>query len=393
MPRRKSPAPPPRRERDTGSVVYVERRKRWRARLPREADGIRKESWHLTRDEAEAWIVRELNRAPDSFDPSQTVESYMDYWLRLAGGRWDAQTARRYRYEANAIGATVRGTPLNRVRGDQFAAGQAAILERGCSRRYAYNVLSLYRRALADAVKWKILDENVVETVTLPEPEKKTARAWDIEEIRAVLTRIIGHRFEACYLLILWGGLRIGEVVGLRWDQIASDGTVAFEQAEKSHLRGRPLGGTKRDRSRETQIPAHVVARLKELRTAGPMLLAWPGRPRADVAYVYVAQRPDGSRWTVRKIRDDWTALVSGLKVQPLRPHGGRRSFGTAHMVSGTPLADLASLMGHANPAVTAASYLGTSKGRRQEAAERLAGLIQPDLGTIGGQIGGQADG
>lgn len=46
-------------------------------------------------------------------------------------------------------------------------------------------------------------------------------------------------------------------------------------------------------------------------------------------------------------------------------------------MVSGTPLADLSRLMGHANPAVTAASYLGTSKGRRQAAAEQLAALIQ----------------
>lgn len=122
------------------------------------------------------------------------------------------------------------------------------------------------------------------------------------------------------------------------------------------------------------------TAGLAGLRAA-PM--DWPPRPKRDVAYVYVAQRPDGNRWTARRIRDDWNELVARVKigdqlVTRLTPHGGRRSFGTMHMVSGTPLADLSRLMGHANPAVTAASYLGTSRGRRQAAAEQLAALISP---------------
>ena len=243
-----------------------------------------------------------------------------------------------------------------------------------------------------------MISENVCENVTLQEPEKKVTQAWDTNEVQVVLSAIRGHRFEACFLLILWGGLRIGEVVGLRWDQIADDGTIAFNQAEHTHLRGRPLGSTKRDRDRETQVPSQVVKRLGALREAGPVPLAWPGRHRNDIAYVFVAQRPDGNRWTPRAIRNDWTKLIGTLKleatdakIKELRPHGGRRTFGTVHMVAGTPLADLSTLMGHSSPAVTAASYLGTSKTRRRAAAERLAELLEPDAGTNGGQIGGQS--
>lgn len=372
----------------------MERRKRWRARLPKEPAEKVRESWHLTRDEAEAWIAREMARDADSFDPSQTLEAYMTYWFRLAGGRWGEQTAIRYKYEAAAIGS-LQQRPLQRVRGDQFQSAQADILDRGCTRRYAYNVLSLYKRALADAVKWKILAENVVETVTLPEPEKNRMPAWTLAEAQAMLKAIIDHRFEAVYLLILWGGLRIGEVVSLRWDQIHDDGTVAFEQAEKTRLRGRPIGRPKRDHDRETELPVHVVARLKELRNLGPAALAWPGRPKTDVAYVYLSQRPDGNRWTARQIRDDWNALVAtveegGQKVKPLRPHGGRHTMATMHMVSGTPLADLSTLLGHSSPAVTAAVYLDSSKDRRRAAAEGLAALLQPPSRTEKGQIEGQ---
>ena len=399
MPRKPKPSvPPPRRERGQGSVTWVESRKRWRARLPKAPGEKARETWHTTRDEAAAWIVRELQRGPDAFDPSETLGAYMNYWFRLVGGRWGPQTRRRYAYEAAALGELVK-RPLDRCRGDHFAAAQADILARGCTRRYAYNVLSLYKRALADAVKWKILAENVVETVTLPDPERKRQPAWTLPEVRAVLKAIVGHRFEACYLLILWGGLRIGEVVGLRWDQIGDDGLVAFAEAEHSHLRGRPIGTTKRERDRETQIPAHVVTRLKALRASGPAPMAFPTRPRVDVAYVYVAQRPDGNRWTPRQIRDDWKALVENVtldddetKIKQLRPHGGRRSFGTMHMVARTPLADLSTLMGHSSPAVTAASYLDSSRDRQREAAERLAELLEPHPGTSKGQVEGQSD-
>lgn len=397
MPRpRKPPAPPPRRERGAGSVVWVEARKRWRARLPKQAGQSARESWHRTRDEAEAWLARELQRDVDSFDPAQPLGAYLNYWYMLNEQRWRPQTARRYRYEMTALG-DLRLVRLNRLRGDHVAGAQRTILDRGCTRRYTYNVISLLKRALADAVKWKIVTDNVAESVVLPDPEKTVTQAWDIDELRAVLAAIVGHRFEAVYLLILWGGLRIGEVVALRWNQIADDGTVAFDQAEWTQERGRPIGSTKRERERETQIPAHVVARLKDLRAAGPGPMRHPARPLAAVAYVYVAQRPDGNRWTPRQIRDDWNDLVgrvklgeSGDKVKPLRPHGGRRTFGTVHMVSGTPLADLATLMGHSSPAVTAASYLGSSKARRQAAAARLAELIQPSSGTNEGQIEGQ---
>lgn len=372
MPRPKKIVKPKRRPPDSGSVSWSSRRQRWRARLPGK-DGA--ETWHLTRDQAEAWIASVLTRTPTSFDPSGTVGSYLDYWRELHAGRWAPQTAKRYQYEAAAL-TGVRTAVLWRLRGDQVMAEQARLLKRGLTRRYVYNVISLLRRALADAVKWKILTENVVETVTLPDPEHTSTRAWTLGEVRTVLAAIVGHRYEAVYLLILWGGLRIGETVALRWDQIADDGTVAFTHAEQTQLRGRPIGRTKRERDRETQLPAVVVARLRDLQAAGPVPVDWPPMRHLSVAYVYVSQRPDGNRWTPHTIRLHWQQLVSRLKVAPLNPHGGRKTFGTIHMIAGTALADLSTLMGHASPATTAQSYIASSGERRREAAERLAALI-----------------
>lgn len=395
MPRKKKAPEKKRRPQGTGSIVWMAARQRWRARLPKTGEKAARESLHLTRDDAEAWIVREVTRSPDSFDPLRPLGEYLAYWYNLRRDRWGEQTQRRYLYEMAAVG-DLRLIPLYRLRGDQVAAAQAAILRRGCTRRYTYNVISLLNRALADAVKWRLIDSNPVDTDALPEPEHRVTQAWELDELRAVLSAIVGHRFEAVYLLILWGALRIGEVVALRWNQIEDDGTVAFNQAEHTQIRGRPIGSTKRERERETQLPSMVIDRLRVLRAAGPHPMDFPARPMAAVAYVYVAQRPDGNRWTARQIRDEWKELVAGVRyghdgeiVKQLRPHGGRRTAGTMHMVAGTPLADVSKLLGHSSPATTAQSYLGSSRRRRQDAANRLAALIGTPEGTVEGPIEG----
>jgi len=364
--------------------------------LPLNVERPHHESWWRTRLEAEAWLARELARAPDAFDPSQSLGDYLRYWFRLHAPSWAPQTRRRYHYEIAAC-RPIWSYPLEKLRADHILRVVADIQARGCTARYAYHVGSLLRRALDDAVRWKILTESPADHVALPTPEPLTTKAWDVDEIRAVLAAIVGHRFEAIYLLILWGGLRIGEAIARRWDEIGDDGTVRFDQAEHSNIQGRPIGATKRRREREVELPAIVVSRLKALRAAGPAPLARPARTTRDVAFVYVAQRPDGKRWTARAVRDDWNRLVGTVTVDderavpPFRPHGGRRSYGTLQMVAGTPLADLSMLMGHSSPAVTAQRYLATSKARRRAAAERLAALLLPTEREGEGQAEGQA--
>lgn len=375
--RRKPPPPPPRREQGQGSVTWVESRNRWRARLPKRPAEKPRESWHKTRPEAEAWITRELLRDATSFDPTKTLGVYLNYWYRLHLHRWKPLTQERYR-SSIAAAQPIAAHPLERLRGDHIQELLAGMMARGLSRGYAYSIGSLIRQALADAVRWKILGENPGQAVTLPEPERTHARAWDEHEVRRFLTAIHGHRFEAVYLFILYGGLRIGEVMALRWDAIDPEhGTVLVGPAEWTNA-GRVIGTNKSERDRDVDLPATVLIRLKALRAAMPVISP------------YIAGKANGSRWAPTTIRSDWSKLVARLKLQPISLHGGRHSFATGHMVAGTPLADLAHLMGHASPSITAKVYLSSSRERRREAASRLGDLFSGAKPPNEGQNEGQ---
>lgn len=378
MPRPKKAAPTPdRRQRGRGSVAFDARRQQYRARLPRARDGTRPGEYFTTRADAEAWIIFQLARDDDSFDPARPFGDYLNHWYRLQSPRWTPLTRRRYLYELAAL-ASIADIPLQRLRTDHIQSVITALLERGLTQRHAYNVARLAYRALARAVSWKILTENVASEVDFPEPEQRTPLAWDQGEARRVLRAIVDHRFEAAFLLMICGGLRIGEVLAVRWDDFDwVEQIVTIERAEWTLAR-REIGLPKRGKARIVELPAWVTRRLKVL------------RDRATVLSPYVLGKPDGARWSGPTLRKAWDAIILEAKVRRLVPHGGRHTFATGHMVAGTDLADLAAMMGHANPSITATTYLSTSRRRRREAAERLGGLFSEPDGDNGAQDGAQ---
>lgn len=383
MPRpKKPPAPTPRRTYGTGSVRYVAARSRWRARLPRDAAGHQRETWHASEDEAAAWLARELSRDASGFDPASSLGQYLNYWYGLHASRWQPLTQYRYRYEL-ATCRSIATHRLDRLRGDHVQGLLAGMLARGLSTRYVYNVGSLLRRALGDAVTWGILERNVALAVTLPEPERRPARVWTAPDVQKVLRAIEGHRFEAAYLLILYGGLRIGEVAAVRWDALdAGAGVLTVRDAEWTNAK-RQIGTPKRQRVREVDLPPHVVARLLALRRAMP------------VPSVYLLGKPDGSRWTTERLRGDWQALAEPLGIPTLNPHAGRHTALSHLLARGVPIAEVARQAGHASPAVTYATYVHITDNERRRLRGALDGLYEDATdppGTIEDRIEGQTD-
>lgn len=377
MPRpKKPPAPTPRRTYGTGSVRFVAARGRWRARLPRDAAGHQRETWHASEDEAAAWLARERSRDASGFDPGSTLGQYLNYWYGLHASRWQPLTQYRYRYELATMRA-IATHRLDRLRGDHVQGLLAGMLARKLSTRYVYNVGSLLRRALADAVTWGILARNVALLVTLPEPERRPARVWTASDVQKVLGAIEGHRFESAYLLILYGGLRIGEVAAVRWDALdAAAGVLTVRDAEWTNAK-RQIGSPKRKRVREVDLPPHVVARLLEIRREQP------------VPSVYLLGKPDGTRWTTERLRADWRALSVQVGIPTLHLHEGRHTALSHLLARGVPIAEVARQAGHASPAVTYATYVHIVDAERTKLRGELGRLYGAETdppGSIEGQ-------
>src|SRR5260370_16111155 len=90
----------------------------------------------------------------------------------------------------------------------------------GLSPRTVQLSLVILRRALGQAVKDGLLGRNVAKLVDGPRVERFEGKTLSPQQARAFLDGAWGERLEALYTAALAVGLRMGEALGLRWQDV-----------------------------------------------------------------------------------------------------------------------------------------------------------------------------
>ncbi len=81
------------------------------------------------------------------------------------------------------------------------------------------SIRMVLRNALESAVREEIIPRNVAKLVRVPAPRYKINRGLTTQQAKAAL-KSAGHRLAAHYVLALVLGLRRGELLGLRWEDV-----------------------------------------------------------------------------------------------------------------------------------------------------------------------------
>lgn len=84
----------------------------------------------------------------------------------------------------------------------------------GASVRYNHAVL---RSAFRQAVEWRLVDRNPAHAVQPPRRVRRPMRAVSPAQARALLDAVRGDDLEALYVVAVTTGMRLGELLGLRW--------------------------------------------------------------------------------------------------------------------------------------------------------------------------------
>jgi integrase len=123
-------------------------------------------------------------------------------------------------------------------------------LQKGDSVRKVQVMRTVLSAALTRAVREELIVRNVARLVELPQWQRNTIRPWAADEARAFLSAAKPDPLYVAFVLLIFYGLRRGEVLGLRWDDIDFDGgTIHIHQqlresvANCSSRRSRPKLG------------------------------------------------------------------------------------------------------------------------------------------------------
>jgi integrase len=208
-----------------------------------------------TKKEAELALAKLVQAAESGldFDATRlTVKEFTDRWLANAQPRIRPKTYDRYaeifRLHIVPVIGKIRLDklqPLNleRVYEEAFKKG-----------RSAQTVLHIHRllyTALRQAVVWQLLSRNVAEAVTPPRPEPRDVEPLSKEGVLTLLGAVRGTELEVPTVLSLGTGLRMGEVLGLRWKDVdLEEGRARIVQTIQQTSEGPKIVPPKTHRSR-----------------------------------------------------------------------------------------------------------------------------------------------
>jgi len=197
-----------------------------------------------TRKEAAARLVEILANQEShlAFDAkNQTLGEFLNRWLDESVKRnVRPRTLANYRSQVDKHIAPALGRiKLKNLTAAHVQAFYNAEVDSGLapsSMRYIHAVL---HRALNQAVRWRLVAENVTEAVDLPRLEHKEPCTLCPEEAQRFLQTAHGYRLEALFVLALTTGLRQGEALALRWEDIdLHAGTLTVRRQVQRKRRG-----------------------------------------------------------------------------------------------------------------------------------------------------------
>ncbi len=173
---------------------------------------------------------------------------------------------------------------------------------------------------------------------------------------------------RAAWALMFYGGLRLGEVQGLRWEDVdLGAGEMHVRQAWD-------------DRTRQVVTPKSRQAR-RSIPIAPPLAeaLTTLQAARADdppSAYVLRNRSREGRPITQRVIRARAAEIWRVQGMDAFTPHEARHTFGSMMAAAGVQAWDLAALMGHTDPTMTANRYRHVYADERREMGVRFADYL-----------------
>ena len=293
---------------------------------------------------------------------SLTVGEYLKRWLKdsIRGTvRTSTYEVHRYMIEPHIVPALgrVKLKNLNPVHVRGFYREK---LDSGLSAATVRKMHSVLRKALKQTVLDGLVPRNVCEAVKPPKVERKEITPLDREQAKALLDTAneVGDRLEALYVLAVHTGMREGELLGLKWEDVDLErGVLRLKRALVREGGKTTLGDLKTAKSRRSvrltraaveALRSHLERQIEEMERTGS--LYQPG------GLVFATE--SGTLLNPSNLRNrSFKPLLKRANLPDICFHDLRHTCATLLLSQGTHPKLVQELLGHATIAMTLDTY------------------------------------
>jgi integrase len=359
---------PRRRTKGTGSIIHrsdgrYEARYRGRsatAASEREAERL------LAQLTAGTYLSRRRARPQSVVPVDNTLAGFIPRYLdhcRLNGVSRES-VEELYTPALRRAAVRIGHLPLHRITPEDVSLALADLLAQPVSIGTVRHTRAVLKRCLALAEDWGLLDRNPVRGRP-PREQPKRRPPITIERAVAIRNVVRGTRTAGPVTLGLYLGLRIGEVLGLRWEDIAEDRLVVRGQYLRRGYKPRTKSGA--ERTVPLAGPVREALRQAHVQQAEDQLAQGPRYERTGFVFTGPSGKPV-SRALIRQTLDHRLGKA-GIE---------RATFHSLRHMTATLLHDLGvseevrrSILGHASAEVHR-GYVHVDRAGQRAALEAL---------------------
>lgn len=235
------------------------------------------------------------------------------------------------------------------------------------SRKTLQDIMILFQAVLESARKDGLISVNPADDrrIMLPSTKKTIRNALDVEDMKDIISNmgmlsdVDDRRYQA---LLIFTGMRRGEVLGLKWEDVDFINGVIHVKRNVTFPRGQndPLVGTTKTESGVRDIPIL------------PMLLDYL-KPIGTTGFIVGNGETPNTLSIVRRRNERINRLID---MHGATPHVFRHSFATMLYDAGADIKTIQSIMGQSDYKTTADRYCHPRDDRKQTAANAVNAML-----------------
>jgi site-specific recombinase XerD len=348
-------------------------------------------SGFATQKECEAAMNKLLVKVEEHNYTAPSKANVREYltkeWLPAVKATIRPTTYRSYEQHVMChIAPHIGSVKLQTLSGSQINALYATLAETGkadgksgLSPRTIHHVHTCLHKACKDAVRWGRLPKNPVEAADPPRGKGEGAaemKTWTAKQLKAFLESTGGERLRSLYHLLAMTGMRRGEGVGLRWDDVDLEaGRLSVRRALIPYGDGVIVSEPKTAKGRRSI--ALDPGTIEALKAQAQRQLAdqeeWDG-VWVDSGYVFTKE--NGEPYHPQSVSRSFQGALEAAKLPRIRLHDLRHTHATLALQAGVHAKVISERLGHASIAITLDTYSHAIPALQEDAATLIAGLV-----------------
>lgn len=309
---------------------------------------------------------------------NMTVDAWFKYWIsnikvNTVRNSTIMHYSDRYKYNikellGNMIISEVKPMHCQNIINNMISKGYAAA-------SMTQTRITLYTMFAAAEENEIIIKNPVTKSVKCPKHRKKSVRVLTIEEQEAFLEVAKKSSYCRQYQFILQTGLRIGELIGLKWEDINFEKkTISVQRSVKFHTRENFTVSEPKSMAGYRIIPLTDSAYniLKEIKSER--------KKEAVISFEfndYVFLNKQGKPTTNIVYNNNLRRLCKRAKIETISVHTLRHTFATRCIEANMRPKTLQEILGHSNISITMDLYVHVTEEAKEQEIQKLENYIK----------------